>query len=200
MKKLYIIIVFSFLGCVVNAQGTWALKAIFSGGARIEIASFSIGNKGYFGTGFDGASYKQDFWEWDQATDVWTQKANFGGTARDRATGFSIGTKGYIGTGFDGGYKQDFWEYAGPGSGVNEINLDDLISVYPNPSNGKFTLSSEITKGEISIYNISGEKVYSSTVNRKQETVNLSSQPNGIYFLTIKTEQGTANKKLIINK
>src|SRR3989304_4123078 len=86
-------------------------------------------------------------------------------------------------------------------AGVAEINLDDLISVYPNPSNGKFTLSSEITKGEISVYNVEGEKVYSSTIQpSNHSTIDLSSHPNGIYFINIKTENGIANKKLIINK
>src|SRR4249919_3048148 len=62
---------------------------------RGSAVSFSIGNKGYIGT---GDSYN-DFWEYDPATNVWTQKADFGGKGRDWATGFSIGNKGYIGTG-----------------------------------------------------------------------------------------------------
>ncbi len=94
----------------VNAQGTWNSKANFGGTARAFGVGFSIGTKGYLGTGNDGVS-RNDFWEWDQATDVWTQRADFGGTARSYAIGFSIGTKGYIGTGSDGGYNQDFWEW-----------------------------------------------------------------------------------------
>jgi len=43
--------------------------------------------------------YKNDFWEYDPATNVWVQKVNFGGDAREQAIGFSIGNKGYIGTG-----------------------------------------------------------------------------------------------------
>jgi hypothetical protein len=41
---------------------------------RYSAVSFSIGSKGYIGTGYDGA-YKNDFWEYDPATNVWTQKA-----------------------------------------------------------------------------------------------------------------------------
>ncbi|MBI4931878.1 MAG: T9SS type A sorting domain-containing protein [Bacteroidetes bacterium] len=96
-----------------SAQGMWTQKANFGGGARIAAVGFSIGTKGYIGSGRDGSTLYQDFWEWDQATNVWTQKANFGGTPREYAVGFSIGTKGYIGTGSDGitGSKQDFWEW-----------------------------------------------------------------------------------------
>jgi hypothetical protein len=86
-----------------------------------------------------------------------------------------------------------------------------LVRNTPNTRGGK--------KYKIEIYNVYGEKVYS-TSNIKPQTSNkidLSSQPSGIYFLNIKlseaksvsrgSEQGTANmehptwrKKLIINK
>src|SRR2546422_157883 len=97
----------------VNAD-SWVQDASFGGTARIGAVSFSIGARGYIGTGYDGiAPYKQDFWEYDLINDSWTQKANFGGTARQTAVGFGIFlSKGYIGTGYDGStYKQDFWEY-----------------------------------------------------------------------------------------
>ena len=80
---------------VTNA---WTQKADFGGGPREQAVGFSIGGKGYIGTGYNGP-YRQDFWEYDPATNTWTQKADFGGTARYGAVGFSIGSKGYIGTG-----------------------------------------------------------------------------------------------------
>lgn len=102
---------FSMIGWSLHAQNSWSPKANFGGTARSCAVAFSIGNKGYIGTGTDGTT-KQDFWEWDVSTNVWTQKANFGGVTRFSAVGFSIGTKGYIGTGTDGSYLyQDFWEY-----------------------------------------------------------------------------------------
>lgn len=91
---------------------TWCQKSNFGGIARKGAVAFSIGNKGYVGTGDGGSGGKKDFWEYDPATDSWTQKADFGGTARFDAVGFSIGLKGYIGTGNDiSGSTGDFWEY-----------------------------------------------------------------------------------------
>jgi len=106
---LLLFFIFSFAG----AQGTWTSKASFGGIARSDAVGFSIGTKGYIGTGTNGAStYYKDFWEWDQATDVWTQKADFGGAARSDAVGFSIDTKGYIGTGGTAFVCfKDFWEW-----------------------------------------------------------------------------------------
>jgi hypothetical protein len=44
--------------------------------------------------------HKNDFWEYDPATNAWTQKANFAGLARETPVGFAIGNKGYIGCGY----------------------------------------------------------------------------------------------------
>jgi N-acetylneuraminic acid mutarotase len=97
-----------------QATNVWTKKADFGGIARYGAVGFSIGNKGYIGTGSDeGNSLLKDFWEWDQATNVWTKKADFGGIARSGAVGFSIGNKGYIGTGYGDGMPlfKDFWEW-----------------------------------------------------------------------------------------
>ena len=94
----------------LSAQ-TWTKKTDFGGTARQLAVGFSIGTKGYIGTGSNSSGYVKDFWEYDPATNAWTQKADFGGTERESAVGFSIGSKGYIGTGYDGNYREDFWEY-----------------------------------------------------------------------------------------
>ena len=87
-----------------QTTNTWTKKADFKGAARVGAIGFSIGNKGYIGTGFDGSNAIREFWEWDQGTNVWTRKADFGGTAEMFSSGFSIGNKGYIGT-------TELWEW-----------------------------------------------------------------------------------------
>ncbi len=80
---------------------------------RDNTVGFSIGNKGYIGTGYNSGSFTRlrDFWEWDPATDVWLQKANYVGGALQGAAGFSLNGKGYIGTGTIGANKRDFWSW-----------------------------------------------------------------------------------------
>ena len=101
-----------------TAANSWTQKSGFPGGARSQATAFSIGGKGYVGTGAGGNGYSfyNDFWEYDPVADSWTQKAGFGGAAREGAIGFSIGGKGYVGTGNNGNqvslaYLTDFWEY-----------------------------------------------------------------------------------------
>jgi gliding motility-associated-like protein len=95
-----------------QAPNTWTQKANFGGGVRAVPVGFSIGAKGYIGTGEDNNSWKNDFWEYDPSSNIWTQKANFAGTYREQAVGFSIGNYGYIGIGYDtSGPRNDFWQY-----------------------------------------------------------------------------------------
>ena len=117
MKKSILVVVIALLYSFLNANmlfaaaNTWTQKSDFGGTAREMAIGFSIGSKGYIGTGKNASAYK-DFWEYDPSTNTWTQKADFGGVERYHAVGFSIGSKGYIGTGSAAdGNKKDFWEY-----------------------------------------------------------------------------------------
>jgi len=122
IKLLLIIGMMVFIITCTKDKGAtkiWIQKADFGGWKRCNAVGFSIGTKGYIGTGAQFidifTSSFQDFWEWNQISNVWTQKANFAGMKRFSAVGFSIGSKGYIGTGAeDGGnnkYYIDFWEW-----------------------------------------------------------------------------------------
>jgi N-acetylneuraminic acid mutarotase len=104
----------------VGMLGQWTQKANFAGGVRVFAPGFSIGTKGYIGTGISyGGTLHQDFWEFDPDLNppwgLWTPKASFAGDPRGKAVGFSTSTKGYIGTGYtyttDGILKKDLWEY-----------------------------------------------------------------------------------------
>src|SRR5258705_11976593 len=99
MRKIFLLLPLVISHTITSsAQDTWAQKSdvgsINPNGptARFGAVSFSIGNKGYVGTGSDGEDRK-DFWEFDPIANTWTQKADFGGDARSYAVGFSIGSK-----------------------------------------------------------------------------------------------------------
>src|SRR5947208_9100553 len=96
-----------------RAQDTWTRKADFGGTARYGVVGFSIGSKGYMGTGDLDPNFYKDFWEYDPALDTWTQKADFGGGIRAHTASFTIGNKGYVGTGQAAvnSYTNDLWEY-----------------------------------------------------------------------------------------
>jgi N-acetylneuraminic acid mutarotase len=114
IKLIYFLAILMLLAGSIPAQDAWIQKANFAGGDRIGAFSFTIGNKGYVGTGANNAgAIKSDFWEYDPSTGVWTQLADYGGGIRAYATGFSVGDKGYAGTGIVASYdwRKDMWEY-----------------------------------------------------------------------------------------
>lgn len=94
------------------AGNSWTPIADFTGTARYQGEAFSIGTKGFVGTGWNQVSFFNDFWEYNSITDSWNQKTNFPGSARESCTGFTIGSYGYMGLGLDAnGVKSDFYRF-----------------------------------------------------------------------------------------
>ncbi len=98
---------------VYNCGTNWISKAVYppTGNKPYSAIAFSIGSKGYTGTGWDG-TFRKDFWEYSTGYDTWTQKADIN-PGRYDASGFAIGGKGYVCCGYTTGYvlTKDLWEY-----------------------------------------------------------------------------------------
>ncbi len=88
-------------------------------------------------------------------------------------------------------------------TGMNENALAGLVSISPNPTNGKFTLrisnAAELRIKNAEIYNALGEKIYHSELLASNSELDLSSQPKGIYFLKLFSEHGTIVKKIVVD-
>ncbi len=102
-------------------------------------------------------------------------------------------------------------------TGIEENNIDNSVAVYPNPSGGMFNVrwanlpagkqggTNPLNMGSysrgstIEIYNMLGEKIYSSLTPRPSPlNIDLSSQPKGIYFYQLKINGSVKSGKLII--
>ena len=92
-------------------------------------------------------------------------------------------------------------------TGVSESTSNEIaVSIYPNPTTGIFQLA--VGNGQLNstatlcIYNVVGEKIYVKDGKQlnSSTTIDLSDQPNGIYFMQLKTAANTITKKIIINK
>lgn len=85
-------------------------------------------------------------------------------------------------------------------TGINEIRKEERLLVYPNPSNGVFSLNSKITGGEILIYNLLGDNIYFSKILYPKMEIDLSEKANGIYFLEVSDGENTSAQKIIIQR
>jgi sugar lactone lactonase YvrE len=88
---------------------------------------------------------------------------------------------------------------------INELVKTGDVRVYPVPNNGNFTIAlsnNNYGVSDLEIYNILGEKVYSQSINSKQNNITLSLNLNtGLYILQLKSGNGIISKKIeVVNK
>lgn len=88
-------------------------------------------------------------------------------------------------------------------SSVNNVNLESMVTVYPNPTQGKFEigLAALASKtNQIELYNAVGELVH--VISQKQVNANtvvdLSSFASGVYTVKIVGESFTINKRVVL--
>jgi hypothetical protein len=86
--------------------------------------------------------------------------------------------------------------------GVHENAALNGVKAYPNPSNGKLNISMPVDMGTATaeIYTWKGEKIVTAALIGKDGALDLSALPNGIYFMRINTKQGTATRKIVMNR
>ena len=105
------------------ANNIWVQQAnLPTTGRTVNSATvFSTGGKAYAAIGandstmVNGVLVKNDFWEYNPATNTWTKRTDAGGPVRWWPASFSIGNKGYVGLGNGTIYSTnhtDFWQYS----------------------------------------------------------------------------------------
>ncbi len=89
---------------------------------------------------------------------------------------------------------------------TNIQNIENnFIDIYPNPSNGIFTIENKNPQGfenlvGLEITDITGKLILSKDVACNVSTkIDISNQPAGIYFINIQTETEIYTEKIIIN-
>ena len=121
----------------------------------------------------------------------------------------------YDANSFKTGESYKSWNYAGTEVEITgdstqlyyhlvQVGLPDLmesiITVYPNPTDGRFTISSKSALNAFEIYNLSGERVYSDYNCSRQTSkeIDLSGYAKGIYM--VKIHNGTKNysRKVVV--
>lgn len=74
---------------------------------------------------------------------------------------------------------------------------DITVKLYPNPTVDNVTISARGIVKSVALYDIQGRLLQANTINDVQATINLSSQPSGLYFVKVITEEGSVVEKLV---
>ncbi len=86
-------------------------------------------------------------------------------------------------------------------TGMEIVFYEEGITVYPNPSDGVFTIDTKTILGEIEIYNVLGENVYQTEVKGNGSIViDLHDKPGGIYLIRVRDgNEIEASGKIILS-
>ena len=80
---------------------------------------------------------------------------------------------------------------------IMELSEAMSIAIYPNPTNGDVNISSATKIENVSVFNMFGQKIFSTVVNNSNTLLDLSSYEKGVYLLSITTRKEILSQKLI---
>ncbi len=77
---------------------------------------------------------------------------------------------------------------------IPSVSSNPSVKVYPNPSNGQFTINLTNISGTpyVKIYNVLGQEVYQNQLKNQNNQINLGTQAKGIYIYRVFNETGSA--------
>ena len=84
---------------------------------------------------------------------------------------------------------------------IQQNNLGNHSSIYPNPNDGNFTIQLQVPNYELGIMDVFGRKVYAKQITNSQGKEDISLPlSKGIYFYEIRTPEGRMEKgKILFN-
>jgi sugar lactone lactonase YvrE len=92
--------------------------------------------------------------------------------------------------------------YIAKPNAVTNISLQNALNIFPNPTEGLFTiqLNSLHNNCGLKIVNMLGESVYDAEISRPVTQINLTNQPEGMYFVQLLISGNIVTRKLILRK
>lgn len=102
----------------------------------------------------------------------------------------------------DGFYFDDFKVYTLPVStiGVAAYSTDNNLLIYPNPTQGLFTVTTNtVDEGtSLEVFNILGEAVYRTVLDKSKSEIDLSRFPKGSYIVKINSKTGNCLYRKVV--
>ncbi len=159
-------------------------KAVYEFGINdTQLPSAPFINRSFYGLGYDGISneiYGSDAVDFTQQGWVF-RYATTGAVVDSFQVGIIPG---------DFAFRQDVL-------GVSEIHTTS-VSVYPNPSSGRFFINSSEMIESIVVRNILGAAIKTIFISSLSDVIDLTSEGKGVYLIEVKTSLGVITKKLIV--
>lgn len=91
-------------------------------------------------------------------------------------------------------------------TGIELEPFEQIMSVYPNPTNGTFSIQYSLTERSdvsISVYDAIGKELYATSaqgVTHDNLQVDLSNESEGVYFVRLISDKGSIVKKVVLTR
>jgi uncharacterized delta-60 repeat protein len=82
------------------------------------------------------------------------------------------------------------------GIGIDEINSETRVNIYPNPSTGQFSIESNVQLEDYLVVNVYGQNVFTGKIENNK--IDISTLNNGMYELILQNNSGKQVIKTII--
>jgi len=80
----------------------------------------------------------------------------------------------------------------------DELELSSAITVFPNPSNGIFSIESFVELKSVEVRNVAGQLIETIVPNQPYAVQIDLLEENGVYFLTLNTNSGSILKRIVL--
>lgn len=195
-----------------NAANTYALSFYYATDTTVSIGNFTHDFQVHIGAGNDAASMDPNPIYTNSGAYTDPASADYAGKGYMHATAtFTVPASGDYFLGWHD-VSVDGQSYlfidavsVSKASSINEKkSINDLISIAPNPSNGKFIINNNLQNKEnlsVEVSNILGQVIGVFNLGKNTSySLDLSNQQDGIYFVKIKTSGETITKKVVISR
>ncbi|MES2514506.1 MAG: T9SS type A sorting domain-containing protein [Bacteroidota bacterium] len=136
------------------------------------------------------------------AAPVWTKDSTYYTATANETRYFAIAGKGVLTVNTDQiNVRIDDIMIVKDGSvGVKTIAANDAISIFPNPTSGILNINAIEVNSSVEVFNVIGDKVYTSTLVKGNNVIDLSGLANGAYFVKLNSNNQITTKKVVLSK
>lgn len=96
----------------------------------------------------------------------------------------------------DGVYVDDVWVGNYADDGIHEQS-PLAVSISPNPASGRITIEANATEGEVTVFDLTGRQMASSTLHEGHVVLDVSGFAQGVYVARIASNRGVSTVKIV---
>ncbi len=82
-------------------------------------------------------------------------------------------------------------------TGINDINENNIITIYPNPASTTLNIKGIENQNIAKVYSMDGKQMLTIPISENNQVLNVSQLKSGIYILKIETAKGIITKKFV---